>query len=248
MTTKSDANYEFYHNVVCAIPGWLNQGAAIRTMDMLEFQEEQGMRGALLEIGVHAGRYFSILVRSAARTKSRVVGVDRFLDPSVEKVQQTVTPLLGGGAAIAILIPAHSTELDAPGLLDHLSERARFISVDGSHECHDVFWDLRLSEQLLAPGGVVAVDDFINPIAFGVNEAVHRFFLQPRRLVPWAYIENKLFLCHAHWAQRYTAMLEHIIMDDATERHSDVFRRHIGISRQLVERTLWGSSLLILGP
>ena len=183
MQTKSERNYEFYQSVVCAIPGWLNQGAAIRTMDMLEFQEEQGMRGPLLEIGVWAGRYFPILVRSAARTNSRVVGVDLFGNHPIETVQQTVVPLLGGSTAIAILIPAHSTELDAPGLLDQLSERARFISVDGSHECRDVFWDLRLSEQLLAPGGVVAVDDFINPMALGVNEAVHRFFLQPRRLV-----------------------------------------------------------------
>src|ERR1700760_1930638 len=80
-TRKSDTimspsarHYDFYNNVVCNIPGWLHQGTAIRTMDMLEFQETHGVTGSLLEIGVMCGRYFSILIRSATRTGSRVVG------------------------------------------------------------------------------------------------------------------------------------------------------------------------------
>jgi hypothetical protein len=56
-----------------------------------------------------------------------------------------------------------------------------------------------------------------------VNEGVHLFFSQPRRLVPWAYIENKLFLCQAPWAQRYKRMLESIVMGDTIEQHSRGF-------------------------
>ena len=96
--------------------------------------------------------------------------------------------------------------------------------------------------------GVVAVDDFINPIAFGVNEAVHKFFAQPRRLVPFAYIENKLFLCQAQWSQRYREMLERAVTQDDREAHAKTFRNHLSISRHLIEQRLWGSSLLVINP
>lgn len=204
-------------------------------MDLLDFQEASGVKGSLLEIGVWCGRYVSMLVRSAARTGSRVVGVDLFTNPTLAEVQNTIRPVIADTRAILILLQCHSVELDAATLLQHLNEKARFISVDGSHERNDVYWDLCLAEQLIAPGGIVAVDDFINPAAFGVNEATHLFSSHPRRLVPWAYIENKPFLCQSPWAQRYRDMLEAIATRDQTEAHSKHFRR-------MRTRAMWSSS------
>jgi SAM-dependent methyltransferase len=246
MASTTAERYEFYHKVVSTIPGWLHQGAAIRTIDMLEFQEDTGIAGSVLEIGVLCGRYFSILVRSAARTGARALGVDLFHDHPVDKVRQLLEPALRGGRAHLQLLPAFSTDLDASLLLSHLVERARFISVDGSHECNDVYCDLGLAEQVLAPGGVVALDDFLNPVTLGVNEAVHRFFGQPRRVVPWAFIENKLFLCQTQWSHRYRNMLEDVVMRDAAEPHSKVFRDHAQVGRGLVEQRLWGHPLLMV--
>ncbi len=246
MASPKSERYQFYNNVVCNIPGWLQQGAAIRTIDMLEFQEDSGITGSVLEIGVMCGRYFSILVRSAARAGSKAVGIDLFLDHPVPKVLQTLEPARLGRHVAIDLVAAFSTALTADVLLTHLGERARFISVDGSHRRNDVFWDLALSEQLVAPGGIVAVDDFINPVTLGVNEAVHLFFTQPRRLVPWAYVENKLFLCPEPWSHNYRHMLEAVVMRDDEERHSKVFQEHVKIGRNLVEQQLWGSPLLII--
>src|SRR5690348_15411573 len=120
MVSDAAAKYEFYNKVVCNIAGWLHQGAAIRTIDILEFQEEKGIAGSLLEIGVFSGRYFSILLRSASRTDARIVGVDLFRDPPVGKVRELVTTLLGGSQAIAILLSTYSIELDAMALLVQL--------------------------------------------------------------------------------------------------------------------------------
>jgi hypothetical protein len=238
--------YQFYDNVVRNIPGWLEQGAAIRTIDMLEFQEDHRITGSVMEIGVMCGRYFSILVRSAARIGSKAVGIDFFHDHPVPNVMQYLEPARYGRHVAIDLLAAFSTTLTTDVLLTHLGERARFISVDGSHRRNDVFWDLTLAEQLVAPRGIVAVDDFINPVAFGVNEAVHLFFAQPRRLVPWAYIENKLFLCLEPWSHNYRQMLEEVVMRDDRERHSKVFQEHLKIGRNLVEQQLWGSVLLIV--
>ena len=248
MPADPNVNYAFYRSVVTSVPGWLHQGAAIRTMDMLDFQESCGVKGSLLEIGVWCGRYLSMLVRSATRTGSRVVGVDLFTEPTRPEVQKTVQPWVAGSNAIVILLQCHSIELDAADLLQHLGEKARFISIDGSHERDDVYLDLCLAEQLIAPAGIVAVDDFINPLTFGVNEATHLFFSRPRRLVPWAYIENKLFLCQPPWAHRYRDMLEAIATRDEIEAHSKRFQKYMGNARNLVEQPLWGSPVLLLTP
>jgi acyl carrier protein phosphodiesterase len=246
MASTPAEHYDFYHRTVCNIPGWLHQGTAIRTMDILEFQEDRGIVGSVLEIGVLCGRYFSILLRSAARASSRALGIDIFYDHPIAKVWQHLEPALDGNRANVHLLQAYSTDLDANALLSQLVDRARFISVDGSHERDDVFWDLGLAEQVITPGGIVAVDDFINPVTLGVNEAVHLFFAQPRRLVPWAYIENKLFLCQSQWSHQYRQMLEDKMMHDDVVRHSKVFQEHVKIGRGLVEQRLWGKPLLIV--
>jgi hypothetical protein len=69
---------EFLREQVHKVKGRLNDYAAIRTIELLHWQEARGMSGPVLEIGVFAGRYFSILLRSAIRTGSVAVGVDTF--------------------------------------------------------------------------------------------------------------------------------------------------------------------------
>ncbi len=249
MSEHSNASrdtYEFYRDVVVPIPGWLHQGAAIRTIDMLEFQERSGVTGSLLEIGIYCGKYLSILMRHAARSKSVAFGIDTFQMAGVEKVIQHLSSATARTGKPALHLMSLSTDLTASRVLGHLTARARFISVDGSHERDDVHWDLELAEQVLGPGGIVAVDDFINPLTFGVNEATHLFFVRPRRLVPWAYIENKLFLSDRAWAPRLRAMLEQTVMHDDTEPHSRVFRERALESRGLVEQRLWGSTVMLL--
>jgi hypothetical protein len=213
-------NYSFYKTIVEPIPGWLHRGAAIRTMDMLEFQERSGLKGSLLEIGVYCGKYLSILIRHAGTSQSIVLGVDTFQLISVERVIEHLHPATSSAGTPAKLLQAFSTNCQAGDLLVHLTQRARFISVDGSHERDDVHWDLELAEKIAAPGSIVAVDDFINPHTLGVNEAVHIFFARPRRFVPWAYVENKLFLSDRQWAPRFSQMLEQKVLSDDNEPHS----------------------------
>ena len=72
-----DAVYEdnnaFLVNVVYNIPGWLLDYTALATMEILKFQEQTEISGSLFEIGVFAGRYFSILLRSALNSDSTIV-------------------------------------------------------------------------------------------------------------------------------------------------------------------------------
>jgi len=240
----SDDN-AFLINVVHGIPGWLVDYTALTTMDVLKFQEKTGISGSIFEIGVFAGRYFVILLRSAIKSNSVIVGLDTFQYVDQDRVLAFLNPVLADYDKIS-LIKGLSREWNASDLVAKLGEPSRFISIDGSHNKLDVLWDLRLAEELTSNEGVVAVDDFLNPTALGVNEAVNQFFLQPRNLVPWAYLPNKLFLARPAWAYRYKTFLEETVLHDEVSPESNRFRDNLHQGRHYVEVSLFAEKILIV--
>jgi hypothetical protein len=240
-----DADDEtFLDRFVKSVPGLLDDYAAARTMDMLAFQEREGIRGSLFEIGVFYGRYFSILLRSAVRTQEVIAAIDTFEVVGAPIVQAMMEPI-ADATSVAYLAQA-SRAISASDLHAVLGTKARFISIDGSHEVNDVLWDLSLAEELVSADGIVAVDDFLCPVTPGVNEAVHRFFAQPRHLVPFAYAANKLFLCQALAATTYLTLFENVVIDDHRDQRSANFRACLPDLRKLVEQELWGRRFLIV--
>ncbi len=71
-------NVEFFKRVTEPLQGWLLPQAAIRTLDLLDWQVANRVRGGLLEIGVFCGKYFSLLLHSANAAKEKILGVDTF--------------------------------------------------------------------------------------------------------------------------------------------------------------------------
>jgi hypothetical protein len=122
------------------IPGWLVDFTAMRTMDLLDWQEEQGIKGSLLEIGVFRGRYFSLLLRSAERTGARAVGIDTFQWNSIADLRDHMAQVVGNVGFDAI--QNSSSALTSRDLLVALGAPSRFVSVDGSHNYEDVLWDM----------------------------------------------------------------------------------------------------------
>src|SRR5215469_833997 len=68
----------FMATVVDRIEGWLDRFAALRTLDLLYHQEICGIRGSVYEVGLYHGKYFALLLRSAATTGDRAVGIESF--------------------------------------------------------------------------------------------------------------------------------------------------------------------------
>ncbi len=227
------------------IPGWLEDYTALMANELLKFQERVGVKGPLLEIGVYAGKFFSVLLLSACRTQEKIIGLDTFQYIPVEKTREYLSAYCRGNYEKMSFIEGLSTALNSSALLRQLEAQPRFISVDGSHEKADVFWDLRIVEELTSSEGIVAVDDFLNPLTLGVNEAVNHFFQQPRNLVPFAYIANKLFLSRGRWAERYKTCLKEIALEDNSEPRSQAFQKAIVQSPESVEVKLFGYKILI---
>ena len=63
---------------------------------------------------------------------------------------------------------------------------------------------MKLAEQMLAPGGIVAVDDIMNPTCPGVVEAVIRYSIESQdSLAPLAIVGNKLFMTQKSDCDRF---------------------------------------------
>lgn len=198
--TNSDL-FSYYNKITSNIPGWLLPHAAELTVALLERQEATNIRGPMFEIGVYGGKYLSLLYCAAKRTGCQVVGIDPYDHFSFEQVAEH----LGAKAGDSTLRfhKALSTDLDAHQLRDLLGGRARFVSLDGSHDASDVAWDLRLAYDVLGPRGIISVDDFLNTECLGVVEAVGRFLDAKPNLAPFLYTQNKLFLAPLRAADFY---------------------------------------------
>lgn len=233
--------YDFLEAHVRRIPGWLEDYAAIRTMNMLDWQVQNGVTGPLFEIGVFAGRHFSLMLRSAIQQGDAIVGLDTFQWVTEDQVREHLGPI----DSRARFVSGMSTNYTASELLGVIGDKPRFISIDGSHDCDDVFWDFTLAEQLLGAKGIISADDFLNPLTLGVNEAINKFFATPRNLSPFAYTSNKLFLCRPSMAAFYRNLFEEFVVADTREPQSAAFRERSTHGRHHIEQPLWGRAVLV---
>ena len=244
----------FLETVVDPMIGWLDRYAAKRTLDLLEYQERNAVDGSLYEVGIYHGKYFSLLARSAALTGSKVVGIDLFDYLTPERFRAYFDEKFSPTnlAAVAsnfrwMVIEGSSGDISAGRLLKELGSEARFISIDGSHEYDDVMWDLRVAEQVLAPAGVISVDDIINPICLGVAAATYHFLDSTPTLAPFAHMSNKFFLCRPGWADRYRSALESAVLADEAEPKSNEYRSHYDAgARRNIENVFRGYRILTI--
>lgn len=234
---------EFYSRVE-KIAGWLNPTAGQRTQDILAWQEKTGISGNLLEIGVFCGKYFGLLLESARRSNAHVLGVDTFQFAPEERVHKEMEALFGESVEAAYTLwKRQSSSVTKEELLAEIGS-PRFISIDGAHDYENVFRDLDLAERTVSVEGVIAVDDFLNPMTLGVNQAVNAFFAYPRSVAPVAYISNKLFLAHVSVAQDYRKAIEVAIVNGKDPK-SEKFREMLSKDRSHVEQPFFGHSVLL---
>src|SRR5437868_3109662 len=100
----------------------------------------------------------------------------------------------------------------------------KFFSVDAGHTAQHTRNDLRLVQEVLVPYGVVALDDYMSVHWPGVTEGFYQFVDSAnRRLKPFAYFQNKLFLTraseHASWLEQFRAAIHTKYRDEVRAAH-----------------------------
>jgi Methyltransferase domain len=178
------------------VNGWLMQPAT----ELTAYLFNVGLGGNVLELGVYHGKYLALLYYLSGSSNSRLLGVDAFIgSPDIELsksyISHNVRVVCGDSDRLS-LICADTMCLTRERVLGLLPEPIVFISVDAGHEAENLTNDLELSATLLAPGGIIAVDDAFNHSTPGAIEGTCRYFEQKNRgrLAPFAHCYNKLFL------------------------------------------------------
>jgi hypothetical protein len=196
---------EYWSGGFQAIEGWVNPDL-LRSLQLVdEFQQERGIRGGALEIGLHHGKFFIplLLLRQPGEAG---VGIDVFED----QAKNVDSSGLGSRAQVEANLRRHVGEAHDVQLMqrDTLSlntlDRSellrangpfRLVSIDGGHTRTHCVNDLLFAQDILQNGGVIILDDFITPHWPGVMEGVATLFLQHApRIAPVAWGLNKLFL------------------------------------------------------
>lgn len=236
---------EFIDKVTRNIDGWLIDCAALLTQRLLGFQRDHHLLGPLLEIGVYRGKYLSILLQSALQTTDRVFGIDTFHIVPKEELLQNIRSLIPGGIDLLDVIEGKSTDCDAATLLRTMRGKPRFISVDGSHSYADVLHDLQLADRMLVEHGIVAVDDFLNPLTIEVNRAANAFMESKPHLAAFAFVTNKLFLARPSRAAQYHDIVEDFLQRDGITPQGETFRTRKGSWRGLIEQEFFGHKIML---
>lgn len=243
-----DSDMEFIRTKFPQVEGWCEVESAYFSICILNKQMEMGCGSALLEIGVYKGKYLSVLYQKARRTCLPLVGIDTFQWSSADEVTHKFEALFGSTEGLS-LVQTDSRHLDAPAVLEMMGgRRASFISVDGDHAAAGVESDLQLAQKVLHTGGIVAVDDFLNPRAIGVSEGTYRFLLESAKssLRPFAYCANKLYLAEAQYHERYAGAFWALVAELPDLPMIQGFNHWLQMGRGYVEQELMGSTVVLV--
>lgn len=190
------------------IDGWVEPDIWPLVATLHALQTELQVAGPALEIGVHHGK-FLLGLEQLIDQGEKVIGIDIFgnqhlnVDASGSGDRQAFDANVAKYAANPDRVLAWSADSMALGAAEVLraasDRRFRLISIDGGHTPEHTQSDLGLAEQMLAPGGLVFLDDYYNADWPGVHEGFIRYLWSAPRLVPLATYANKMILCSLSW-------------------------------------------------
>ena len=180
------------------IQGWFSFDAALLFMAYHQLLPRHGVSGRVLEIGVHHG--LSTIALAALRPPGAPLhAVDLF-----ETMQERNVSASGDGnrAVFETNMREFFPDLSFLHVLARGSGDLKprdlgkgsfsFCHIDGGHSRRETNSDLELCRDLLMPGGILALDDYFNPLYPGVSEGAVEFLLRhPKALRPLAIGFNK---------------------------------------------------------
>jgi hypothetical protein len=207
----SPALRKYLRRKIYSVNGYLKSLDARLIVALASWQAGNKIAGALAEIGVHHGKLFFLLALSR-QVGEKSLAIDLFEDDEMN----ASTRYGGRGRAFSthaarLNVTLESTEVQKADSLTLTSDdilsrvgRVRIFSVDGGHLYHHVAHDLPLVFSTLAPGGVIAVDDFCNSEWPEVTSATYDFVrAQQGKIVPAILTKKKLYLAAPDVASAY---------------------------------------------
>jgi predicted O-methyltransferase YrrM len=198
------------------VPGMSSRFAAAICCGLMRMQGELGVSGPVAEIGPFEGRFFIALAHALAPGEV-ALGIDLFDWPNPEVIDRFEANCLKHGVAAGrrITWKADSRTMPPQDLLAKLGgQRVRFFHIDGEHSRAALTKDLELATAVLAPGGVIVLDDMLHPGYPTLMVAVHEYLGRHPEMCVLCIIDretvvaaSKFVLCRNEWFKRYEEKL-----------------------------------------
>lgn len=198
------------------VPGMSSRFAAAICCGLMRMQTELGVAGPGAEIGPFEGRFF-IALAHALTPGERMLGIDLFDWPNPQVIDRFEANLARHGVKPerSITWQADSRTMRPEELLAKLGgERVRFFHIDGEHSRLALTKDLELATAVLAPGGVIVLDDMLHPGYPTLMVAVHEYLERHPDMCVLCIIDretvvaaSKFVLCRVDWFKRYEERL-----------------------------------------
>ena len=195
-----------------SVVGMSSRFAAAITCGLMRLQTELGVSGPIAEIGTFEGRFF-IAMAHALEAGETALGIDLFDWPNPEVIDRFHANCARHGVPEAkrITWKADSRTLRPEALLAKLGGRpVRLFHVDGEHSRHALARDLALATAVLAPDGLIVLDDMLHPGYPTLMVAVQQYLEANPQMCPLAIIDRetivgatKFVLCRRDWFKRY---------------------------------------------
>jgi hypothetical protein len=216
MDASRVASYVLGDKLHHGVAGWLGEGAISAVVAFAKWQQLNNVTGDVAEIGVHHGKFF-VLLANLRRQNERAFAVDVFDDQHLNPDKSGRGDLSSFKEHLRLYtsdvgietIQKDSKRLNRSDFYCRKKGNIRLFSVDGSHTAAHTFADLTTAAQLLNAEGLIILDDFYNPDWPGVQEGCHRFLMNsPGDVAPFAYGNNKLYLCKPGAQVKYLHLVE----------------------------------------
>ena len=203
-----------YHTVV----GMSSRFAAAICGRLLRLQTEFGIAGPIAEIGTFEGRFF-IALAHALEPGEVALGIDLFNWPNPEVLDRFEANCLKHGVAAGrkITWKTDSRTMQPADILAKVGgKKLRFFHIDGEHSRDALARDLERATAVMAPGGIIVLDDMLHPGYPTLMVAVQHWLERNPDWCPLAVIDRetivaatKFVLCRSDMFTRYEArMLE----------------------------------------
>ena len=199
-----------------SVVGMSSRLAAAITCGLLRIQGELGVTGPVAEIGTFEGRFF-IAMAHALGDGEKALGIDLFDWPNPEIIDRFHANCVRHCVPEArrLTWKADSRTLKADALLAKVSgKRVRLFHIDGEHSRHALTRDLALATAVMAPEGLIVLDDMLHPGYPTLMVAVQQYLETNLDMRVLCVIDRetivaatKFVLCRREWFKRYEERL-----------------------------------------
>ena len=219
------------------IQGWVAP-AQLAFVDLIaKTQDAAGITGHAAEIGVYHGK-FLLALASVLQSGGKVTALDVFNDQDKNLDKSGVgdkeilirnVETYGRRDLDYAYIQADSSALTILDKVSLVRDRGpfRLFSVDGCHTAEHTLSDLQTARDCIAPGGVVILDDYMQPHWPGVTEAASIFCREAPRVVPFLFAYHKLYFVGVGWHETFLRAVTDALSEYPNARLTTMFGNRV---------------------